>query len=490
MRNIFYVGLMILVWMYSCNDYDQSLDEKSTNKVGIVNNLESLYDEDSNLKREFGKALIGAMKQSKALRGLLKTEALKMFDKDYDVLYLLIKDKQLENSSVEELIAKHLGGKQQLNEIISQNPTLTILVPELPNNSFSAKLWDTESMVPAVAIRINKGNGVPIIKTDGTQGVIPAKYIPVFPVLVIKNNERVIASNSSSRNNKRFNQLKTRSVYSGNGLTLKFWDNTFDNSTKHTERKRTITNPSSKLKEAYNIYKYADGWQRDYIYYGITPSNPNGNYKYDYKEHITTFSLAGNPENAISKINDQNSDWTEGSYEFRIITTINSKNGVGEQLINGFVCSKLSIGGLEFSKPSNGLVSSKLTSLNTIPISIPLINWKLEDYSPAIKIYIEEVDLSETYTISETRTVKFATNFSINPTLGFLEKVGLKFGASLAEEQTQTNQISYTKESDFLGEVIVNFADNVIIGKNNSTYTTRVYSTGYCKLGLEPKKVQ
>ena len=450
------------------------------------------------------------MKESKKLRDLLKAEALKMFNKEYDVLYLLIKDKKLENNiRVDEIIAKHLGGKEKLDEIIFKNPTLTILIPELPNNSFSAKLWNAQSDIPAIAIRTNKtgaGGGIPFIKTDGTESIIPMEYTPGFPILVIKDNERVVISNSRSRNYKGFNQIKTRTLYNSDGIKLEFWSNAFDNSIKHIGRKRNVLYPDSKLKDAYNIYKYADGWQRDYIYYNITPYSPNGHYRYNYKEYITSFSMEGDPVNAYYKIADQTSDpnindkirdiansWTDGYFEFRIITNVNSKNSVGEQLINGITVNPNDLFHLTYKRKRYWLFWHKyhLTniSLKTLSINLPLFNWRLEDHSSTIKFSIEEVDLTETFRQKETRTAQFATNFSVNPEEGIMEKIGLKFGGKKSETKTQTTQITYTKESDFLGEAIVNFADDVLIGEGNSI-AIREYSTGLCKFSVEPIRVQ
>ena len=502
-KHTIYSSLLVLIGIFSCHDDDRSLDGDS--KVDDVNNVEIRYNKQPNLKKEFAKALLNAMKESKMLRDLLKTEALKMFNKEYDVLYLLIKDKQLENASVEELIAKHLGGKAKLDQIISQNPTLTILVPELPEKSFSAELWDTENDVPAVAIRIRESSGVPFIDVDGTEDIIPSGYTPGFPILVIKDNERVTASTSSGRSHRRgLNQAQTRTVYNDGQITLKFWHNDFDNSIKPVDKEfidisdilDDIINdgiflPPKKLGEAYNIYKNANGWQRDYIYYGITPSNRKGQYNNEYKEYIETFSMDADPEIAFKKIYDQESDWTDGSLEFKISTNINSKNGVGEQLINVLYIKPDKL--FEFKRIRIGNFWHHYwkkipVSLKTVYVHKPLFHWKLENYSPAIKMSVEEVDLSETYTRSETRTVEFATNFSIDSTEGVLEKVGLKFGASRTERQTQTNQISYTKEGDFLGQTIIEFSDDVITDENYYPYFIRKYSTGVCKLGVTPHR--
>ena len=471
----FYFGLLLLIGLFSCREDDQSIDRAD---------LEKLYDQNSNLKREFGRALVNAMKESKMLRSVLKTEALKMFDNDYDVLYVLIKDKRLENGSVEELMAKHLGGKEKLDEIISQYPTLTIFVPELPNHSFSAELWNTHD-VPAVAIWTGKRSGVggvPFIKTNGHEDVVPREYIPAFPILVIKDNERVIALND--KNHKWFSQLETKTVYNGGWVRLKFWNNVFDPLKTIIERKKQGSNLDPKLKKAYEMYKNAYGWHRDYIYYNITPSDTIGQYNNEYKEYIETFSMDGDPEVMYKVINHGNY-WTDGFFEFAVSTTISSKHDIGQIITVLSVCSD-DLFTIEYKRLGNRFRPSAV-SVKTASVHLPLFGWKLEEYCSGIKLHVDEVDLPKIATRTENRRVGYATNFSINPTSGFLEKTG--FGAGLLDVKTKTYEVAYFKTSDFLGETIIEFSDAVVLSDNLSPYFAKEYSTGACKVGVAPVKI-
>ena len=56
-----------------------------------------------------------------------------------------------------------------------------MFVPTLPENSFSAELWNTETQMPFVAIRLNTTNDVPVISPEGEIGTIPSHLIPSFP---------------------------------------------------------------------------------------------------------------------------------------------------------------------------------------------------------------------------------------------------------------------------------------------------------------------
>ncbi|WP_291141993.1 hypothetical protein [Flavobacterium sp. UBA7680] len=507
---MFLISGLALFSFSSCDNRDENeaVSSVEVNKLKVDN----LYDSKSSLKREFGKALVKSMNESKALRDLIKNESLKMFDNDYEVLYQMIKNETLENNrTVRDLILKNLGNENLLNNIEINNPTLTILVPELPENSFSAKLWDTQNQVPKVAVRLTTSNDVPIINQDGTEQVIEAKYIPGFPIIVLKDNERIIPNNNSTNKN-----LKTTNVALINGLNYKFLDDCFDGSKKinnQTARTVPILSLDPKLATAYNTYTVAnvDGWQRDYIYYDITPGTPKGPFKYNFQETIKTFSLQGDPVAAYNKIADQTGDptlqpvspgpiagWTGGNFEFKVRIIVNGKNGVGSEIIKYFNAKGDDLFAYTIEKriltnvPRSYIYVRKFTELKQMNLNIPIFNWDLDQYASSIKIDIEEIDLTETTILTESRSVEFASNFGVEVSGGFQEyvKIGLKYGTSQKVTATSTIQRTFTQGNDLLGDVIVNFADNVIIGATGNTYTTREYNSGLYSITVEPARVQ
>jgi len=160
---------------------------------------EKIYDSQSENQRIFGKALLEAMKNSPSLRKFIKTEALKKFNHDYDVLFATVKNEIVEEGKTfRDIILENLEKNGQSEEILKQieftNPLLTIFVPSLPENSFSAETWDTENQIPDVALRLFTTNDVPCFSLEKGEYVLEAKYIPSFPIVVIKHNERVISS--------------------------------------------------------------------------------------------------------------------------------------------------------------------------------------------------------------------------------------------------------------------------------------------------------
>lgn len=472
---------------------------------------QNFLDTKSVYKQEFSKAFAKALASNSELRAFIKKEALKKFDQDYDILYQMVKEEIIGDKKFKDIIAEQYEKKENLNELDRLYPTLTIFVPKLPMNSFSAEKWNTQTEIPQVAYTLNTTANVPIVNEKGEEYILEAKYTPSFPVVVIKENEVVKVSSGAANSTKASasKDKKSDNLLKGSLYTFEFLDEAFNgliekNQNSSSLRASTINASTidSKIKQAYDIYKNADGWQRDYIYYNITPGQPKGKFNYDYQEHITSFAM--NDANSLGIISDQAGDpvnnsqysgnkrqspWTAGVFRFKVNVLVNSKNGAGTSFDKYF---NVNPEDLYFAKYWESRGIYRLTSITpkTVALNIPLFNWDLSEYSSTIKIIVEEVDDTVEESRSETRVVKFATNFGIDAGFGEKVKIGLKFGASLEEDKTSTVSYKVTKQSDQLGDVIVNFADKITTAFDGSSYTTREYSSGMYTIGIEPRRVQ
>ncbi|WP_291725780.1 hypothetical protein [Bernardetia sp.] len=515
----------LTIGLSSCEKEDQFLETKTNDITSLdAKNAqgENIYDSQSENQRIFGKALLEAMKESSALRKFIKTEALKKFNHDYDVLFATVKNTVIEDGKTfRDIMLENVANEEVLKQIEITNPLLTIFVPSLPDNSFSAETWDTENQIPDVALRLHTTNDVPCFSLDKGNYTLEAKYIPSYPIVVIKQNERVISSL-----NKGYESITdTRIIKTIEGVEYKFTDSNYDN---RKVLNRVIFNfqMDEKVEEAYNIYKNIEGWHRDYIYYGIEPSNPNGRFTLDYKEHITTFRMNEGIE-GYNKIADQTGDqqivhmligdangnmtssgWTDGAFDFKVDFVFISNDtdeptGIVRQKRFGAIGSKLF--DVTYRRERRAFYGSSLylyvldkIEPKTLHLGkdVPLINWDLKKYSLTMEIKIEEVDLDETFSISETYSSQFANNFSISPVS---EKVGLQFGGDASISSSKNVSVNYTMRSDELGSKNINFGDDFIIKKgsinlpgigNQTYFETREYSSGDCSISVEPLRVQ
>lgn len=320
---------------------------------------ESFVDDSHASKMYFARTLAAALEKEPALRTFIKEEALKMFDKDYDVFYQLVSNKKLNNGETfYQTISKYANSKDSLNLVIDKLPLLTILVPELPN--FNAELWNTNE-VPSVAVEpVNTaGEDITAFRGNNTSFEIPRGLIPCFPTLVIKDNERVIFSKGTRIYAKAGNANKVMSLHnnkkrsenlnflSTNKASFRFADEVFNGVSNSLNEKSNMvalasdrgrdsrdgengtsgdrdgsstprpgkdgyvppnirTAPLSKVKHIIDAMNSSAEWPRDYIYYGIDPKNGKntGVLKRNVQEYITSFRFA-NGATGFEAINNE-----------------------------------------------------------------------------------------------------------------------------------------------------------------------------------------
>lgn len=162
----FIIGVML--FLNSCSE----LEEESFTSTNLQCTRSAMNVSNTDLKSELSKALAKVLSENRDVRELIKQEALKKFDYDYDVLYSLIKDVKLGNgSTLKSLLANYLD-ENFLSIIENEMPTLTIFVPSLPENSFSAKSWNVETEIPDVAFRTNETNDITSYDATGKEYII------------------------------------------------------------------------------------------------------------------------------------------------------------------------------------------------------------------------------------------------------------------------------------------------------------------------------
>ncbi|WP_277495370.1 hypothetical protein [Elizabethkingia anophelis] len=504
-------------------------EESLSNRDAQLQAQQNLLDVKSVYKQEFSIALAKALASNADLRDFIKKEALKKFDNDYDILYQMVKNQMIGGKAFKDIIAEQYDKKENLEALERLYPTLNIFVPELPMDSFSAEKWNAKTEIPLVAYTLNTTNDTPVVNEKGEEYFLEAKYTPSFPIVVVKENERVkISTNNSIRNNAIASNSPAviqNNVLKGSSYNFEFLDDAFNGNKSNKILKsvsktqsgaiiNSVESFDSKIQQAYEIYKNNDGWQRDFIYYDITPGQQRGQFKYDFKEHLTSFRMnkgsdvsiisgaTGDPVNNPNYIEGNGfttdmprSSWSGGQFEFRVNVLVNASNGIGSSIVKYFSATPDELFNTEYELAKYvkkfgiemKFFSLKKIEPRTIPLNIPLFSWDLNQYASSIKISIEEVDFTEEITTTDTRDVKYATNFGID-TDGLIKKIGIKFGASLERNQSSTVTHKITKSSNQLGDVIIAFGEKII-----TDLPSRVredYRSDYYTITVEPRRVQ
>ncbi|TWV12355.1 hypothetical protein FQ707_10550 [Bacteroidaceae bacterium HV4-6-C5C] len=472
-----YSLLMILFIALSC----------SNDRIDTFANAFSVEKEKNvdYLKSKFSLALAKVLSENKNAREFIKNEALKQFDYDYDVLYMLVKDKTImDGKSLEMLLLQHMK-KNDLYSLIHQIPALTIFVPSLPENIFSAEEWNVEQEVPCVAFK-NEKEQILFVDSKGEFKKIRDNEIPAFPIVVVKPSERVVLQSESTRS--------SGTVLEGeNGLNFVFEYNEFNNLTHANIKTRSVgaTEIPDSLKKIYDAKKFSDEngiWQRDYIYYNISTKNGKGVFQKNISECLYSFELMGDPNNSFRNLSDQADDpkyyedapdsrrpressyWYNGNYEFIIRLYVSNNQLTTSEIDKGLSISPYDLFSLDLQHKENGRDTSPMIAVGVkeykkyyLPEPLQLFDWNIENYSTAIKISIEEKDNKGIIQNVVETTTTFATNFEFDASLGEKKKIGAKFGASSTIQQKISTTVTTNLDSDLLGDVIVNFGDDVVV---------------------------
>lgn len=524
MKKFLFVMITVMIWCSCSNQMDEQLESSPEQISSSYTDLE--------LKEKFSKALVNVLNENEEVRSLIKIEALKKINHDYDVLYELVKNETLENGSTLRGLILNQIDEATLSLIEGKFPTMTIFVPTLPFDSFSAAQWDTTNDAITVALP-GYEDGVKMFEYSGEVWWIANNEIPTVPTVVVKENERLTTKSIGLKSS-------TASLKSATNPTkeLYFIDDVFDNSSS-LKSGRPSTTPSTpsiedipsnlkKTMDAYNYFKSVNGWQRDHSYYNLTPTKTRGALDRSITESLITFQLTGNGLTALAKIGDQTGDpeskgqhsrskgfagWTDGEFEFKIKIYIGNIAGFGTELIKYVRIAPQNLFDPEIisTPPRSSVFTGNFTVKETI-VNLPLFSWDLETYTYAVKIAVEEVDATESEKSVSTTTTEFATNFELNASTGEHDKVGWKWGASAKRTNTTSFEHTITRGNDELGETVISFGDDVIVSDNlrfvtvktytgenmyGPTYSTVThtipdfnpnYTTGWVKLGVAPIK--
>lgn len=352
------------------------------------------------LQTVFGKALSKALKSDVELREFLKKESLKKFDLDNDILYQMVKDVSISNGETFHDKLTHYITATDLLAIENQLPLLTIFVPSLPSG-FSPQTWQASQEIPKVAVQRLGDSRVPFYNEDGVEAFVQPGDIPGFPLIAIKQSERVMTRKNGDSSSETF--------FQNTGFSFSFTAPTFDrlhpgseeiqrrkmqeaHSAKALQAKENKSDPSknnrlawsylmaSRVERAYQIDIANPGfeWQRDYVYYGITPSVPKGKLLSNFRENIQGMKInnqgiqrmsgySGDPTlPVVGNVSYGQPIWLDGNYEFLIVLLNNPKDGSPAQRNIRFGARPQDLYSVNYSPISNGSAFYRVDSITPL----------------------------------------------------------------------------------------------------------------------------
>lgn len=499
---------------------------------------------------EFSRILSMAVEDNYDLRVFLKEEALRQFDKNYDIFYPFVKDKEITHEITFREALLRYTTPERLNKIEAACPLLNILIPDWSwIGGFSAELWDvTDDFATVSPYNENREDHVLIHKGDSIMTLKDSQF-PNFPILLVNNSKRI-----------RIVEGTTKSSAPSYEYVNKCFDNSSAPMTKRSWHYTTVDYPiegtsdfvpfdeiSPILIQSYNEFKLdtPDGaCQRDYVYFGMDKHNTNcGEYHNYIRERFYRFKVNTNAiYNVISdqtedpslhekititgKKNDLSNDelferiWNDGSFVFQFDVFIgNGESNVlnesytypvyGKDL---FDLSKVHCKYLHQTTFARGWYIYTFEPEDLVPKwvvfkdPIFLPEWNIADQSNTICIYASEFDTSKAKEWEDTQTFKYSQNFSwkLDGEISGKDKVNYKLGFGLnggnVNEKSETVRVKYTTTETsenighvhipYVGKILKNPSTKVIDGQTENGYDVQSISMGAMSLTFLPTDIR
>jgi hypothetical protein len=499
----------------------------------------------SEAQKAFAKLLSRALHESVEMRAFLKEEALAQFDNDYDVFYPFVKDKIVtDNKTFRDILLSYCEDEKDLVQVEESLLLLNILVPDLSwIGDFSAETWNVSAPEVAVICRDDKSST--LYENGEEAGYLPLNEIPGFPCLVVKNNERIRVSNAATRASEATYEFKS-SVFDARLNAPQTRDSYFYENVETTENTNSYVSASTlnainpKIITGWNIFKNVNrSYSREYIYYGIDPTNTSGELDKSMKEILHKFKVnpfgfttiadqSGKdpalqktsikkryltPEEVVQRV------WTGGNFEFRLSYSLANRNGMSmtqELTFNippkqAFSIERVYVHHqnrtmLRHSENTYTVDVADLRAKWIYPANLPgfqsgyisLYTWDLLDNSYTMALHVEEWDNTQTEEREENFTYEYVKTES------FETSVSIKNGESVTttnkttigntEKTTKNTKIKTTTTlgSDNLGTIIFSFYDSIILNdslKDTKGYEIRTYTTGAFEMMILPKRL-
>ncbi len=484
----------------------------------------------SESKTAFARILSAAVSDSKDVREFLKAEALKKFDKNYDVLYLAVKDEMVGDKTFRQVLASY-ASEGAIDSIEANVPLLNIYLTRTAFLDIYPEDLDVDDKFTPVAVE--EKDSVAFFCEGVKEFSLAKGEIPDCHVFVVGENSRVVVNGENSGN-------KSLSVKG-----FEFIDEAFDGSIPDGSTLKSVCVSSSNVgQRALDSYKYfysdgndihQKGLQRDYIYYGLTPqNNTKGKLVTSASEYIGSIRVPiaamytfsddrtkdeySDPYILTTKIEHKGSSlsyealmdkiWSKGAFNFmfEVITSNQAVAGVTYVSLTpddlwtlSYTHTRKHKTWFHRSRHTYVVNVDKFESKDVIldkPVNLGKWNVAQESVYRYVKIREfdkgREISVKTTYEMDQMKSSSFSGDVKLE--LGFGSKGGNKgtVGADVNTKVDNTNTVKVTREvtekwtenSDDLGLVQIYYYDPVIESMNGKNPVLRTYNTGSVEFGI------
>lgn len=493
------IGLMLAA---SCNTAEPEQRDRITLAESSLSQGEAMS--------QFASILSQAAANNEDLRSFIRNQALEMFDNDYDVFYPFVKDMTVSGSKTfAQILSEYCTSETQLEEIEAAVPKLTILVPDWEwLGAFSVNNWDTAD--PEVLVGFAESGETRTLYKDGEANSIGDWEFPLSPTLIIKSNERMVASGVTKSGERMFAFKYPEFDKRNNPQELQ----TRGRAWHHDEIELPVTEfignfvPASDIDPlvigAYNEFKdgsIPNACQRDYIYYGMGKSNrDNGVLNNGIRERLYRFRFEPQAYESMSNENDNDPKlsgriekkgkknqlskeelmkrmWSGGAFEIKFDFYIGHSSVDGEKISptesfkftcnpedlfdltkvqRNYKCQTVTAQGVyQYDFKSEDLATKWFypAEIQTLPVT-----WDLSQESNEIKIMAWEVDDSAETTTTESWSYSQSTNFNA----GLDKNIKIGFGVNNSKQHNVSIAITKKEGSDEIGTKGLEYVRRII----------------------------
>ena len=516
------LGLLLFTSCSSELDGTEGLQPSfvSQNEIDSISKNECIH--------QFAEILSKVLHDSEEARKLIRNEALKQFDMNDDVLYYLIKDEQAGITSFRNLLIEN-SSEKTISMIEKKVPLINILVSSIPFFDISAQTMDVKD--PDIPVGVKTDYGVVLYANGEKVDFINNGQVPDFSIVIVNENSRVetIIDNSTRSYENKLNNI----VFRNSNFDKRNFDNLRRTRASNDLTVDYTSDAYGWAIRAYNVgfnredgSDYQKAYQRDFIYYGMTPTNHQGQYNASINEYIDYIEV--DPK-SYYKLSDVYSKTPSDSDPTISKTNVNSEKRelTEEELINAFWTKGAYSFRFEIYK-STGTVSTSQT-LSVFPQDIWEFNikhrkkhrsfWRhskhyydidVDDFTPKKYFLPKPLELGK-WNIAEEGTVRHikvveedsgekiehedkcsftrvvSNKITVNGKFvlglgGILKESTISGDYEYSDVKTnnhvETIKYERTDHDDELGKVEVYFYEPIINGKKDGKYVVKEYVAG------------